>query len=212
MKPEIIIAIAVWIMLLVLLGVLFARTARGMARLAALTRELAAYQAAIGDLRALAAAAADPLLARLDAIRRRSGDPVVTAALAVETSEAIRAAVADAQALRTPRPLADWSDAILGQLQRMERALDLIDHALSGLVEVRGPRELEIQTTLKRGALNLRHARDAIAAVADEVALLRPADLRSGALAPRAGRSGTLPVWTEGESDGREDRVSDPIM
>src|SRR5690606_847815 len=129
MRPEIILPIAIWLVLLLVLGVVFAQTARRMTRLAALTRELTAYQAAIADLATRAATAADPLLIRLDEIRRRSGDPVAAAVIAVDSAGVVRAAVSDAYGLRTPRPLAEWSDAVLGQLQRMERALDLIDHA-----------------------------------------------------------------------------------
>lgn len=212
MRPEVILGIAVWLALLGVLGVIFYRTARRMTRLAALTRELTAYQASMADLAARASTAADPLLGQLDEIRRRSGDPAAAAASVAGAGEAVRSTLADARALRTPPPLVDWSEAVIGQLERMERALDLVDHALTGLAGVRGPRELEIQTTLKRGALNLRHARDAIVAVVAEVALLRPGDLRPGVLTPRASRSGPLPVWSEGETDGRTDRVSDPIM
>ena len=46
-------------------------------------------------------------------------------------------------------------------------------------------RDLEAQTSLKRGALNLRHARDAFAERARKVADLRPADLVPGTPARR---------------------------
>lgn len=212
MSPEAGVALAIWLVLLAVAGALFLRTARRMARLAAIARGLAAYQAALAAIRDRVTAAADPLLARLDELRRRSGDPASVPALVEDAMRAVDAALVDARAARPPAPLADRSSALVAELERMARALDLIEHALTGLAGVRGPRELEIQTTLKRGALNLRHARDAVVFVAGEVAGVRASELRPGAPHPRALAVPVTAAAVEPGRDGGDDRGPEPIM
>jgi hypothetical protein len=63
------------------------------------------------------------------------------------------------------------------ELERAARAGELVGHGLDALLAYRSGRELEAQTSLKRGALNLRHAREAATRIAAEIAALRPADL-----------------------------------
>jgi hypothetical protein len=213
MTLEIAIALALWLVVLVALGVLFARTARRMTRLAARTRELGAYQTALAELSARTAVAVDPVIAHLDEVRRRSGDPVRVAASVARAAEEIAAACEDAGALRSPLGLEESGAHVVFELERIGRALDLIDHGLTGLVGVRGPRELEIQTTLKRGALNLRHARDAIAAVASDIASARPSDMGEGAARrPFAARSTPSPGGPQAASAVARDADSDPSM
>ena len=49
-------------------------------------------------------------------------------------------------------------------LGRAKRAIDMVEHGATILASVRrGQRELEAQTSIKRGYLNLIHAREAIA-------------------------------------------------
>lgn len=206
------IALALWLVLLVGTGALFVRTARRMTRLAAIARGLAAYQSALGGIRDRVTGAVDPLLARLDELRRRSGDPGTVPALVAEAIGAVDAALAEARAARPPAPLGDRSATVIAELERMARALDLIEHALTSLAGIRGPRELEIQTTLKRGALNLRHARDAVVLVAGEVGAVRAADLRTSAPRPRALAAPVALVAPEPRDDGRDDRGPEPII
>ena len=52
----------------------------------------------------------------------------------------------------------------MAELERAERALAMVDHGATILAQVRRRgRELEAQTSIKRGYLNLIHAREAIA-------------------------------------------------
>lgn len=212
MNPGLGIGLALWVLLLVILALTFARTARRMTNLAGQTRELAAYQAALQSIALRIAAAVDPVIEHLDEVRRRSGDPGRVADVVPAAVDQVHVAVMEARALRSPAALVDRTAAVIAELERSERALDHIDHGLSGLVGIRGPRELEIQTTLKRGALNLRHARDAIAGVAVEVAALGPSDLRRGAQGSFATRATPLPVWTDDASGGRSAEGPDPSM
>src|ERR671921_839213 len=50
------------------------------------------------------------------------------------------------------------------ELERAQRALEMVEHGTTMLAAARrGPRELEAQTSIKRGYLNLIHAREAFA-------------------------------------------------
>ena len=212
MNTGLAVGLALWVVLLVILAITFIRTARRMTRLAGQTRALAAYKAALSSIALRSAAAVDPVIEHLDEIRRRSGDPTRVADVVPAAADQVHAVILEARILQSPAPLADRTTAVVAELERSARALDLIDHGLSGLVGLRGPRELEIQTTLKRGALNLRHARDAIAGVAAEVAALGPADLRRGVPGPFTTHATPLPVWTDDASESRSQDGSDPSM
>jgi hypothetical protein len=52
----------------------------------------------------------------------------------------------------------------VSELERAQRALEMVEHGTSIMINIRrGPRELEAQTAIKRGYLNLIHAREAFA-------------------------------------------------
>ena len=111
-----------------------------------------------------------------------------------DTIEAAKDAVAryieEAKAIRGPRKAQRIRSDLVAELERSQRALEMVEHGTSIMVNVRrGPRELEAQTSIKRGYLNLIHAREAI----------RPR--RRG---PGAGAVGT--VETAGSGAGTLDR------
>ncbi len=59
-------------------------------------------------------------------------------------------------------------DEIVSELERAGRALEMIEHGRSIQAAARaGSREVEAQTSIKRGYLNVLHAREAIAHQAD---------------------------------------------
>ncbi len=169
-----------WLALLVALLVVFVVTVRRMSKLIARTRDLEGFQRSVASLDARLAAVVDPLVAQLDEIRRRSGDPQALAARFDSTQAALRDLAAEGRALRAPAALLDRASALVAELERAARAADLVEHGLDALVSHRGGRELEAQTSLKRGALNLRHARSAATRLAAEIASIRPADLVHG--------------------------------
>jgi hypothetical protein len=173
-------AAMLWLgLLLVVVVVLLVLTARRMSSLIARTRALESFQATVAELDAALGAAIDPLVAQLDDIRRRAGDPTSLANGLDAAQTELRSLVARGRGLRPPRPLADEAAALLAELDRASRAADLVEHGLDALLAHRGHRELEAQTSLKRAALNLRNARGAAAAIARRVAAVRPADLRT---------------------------------
>jgi len=64
---------------------------------------------------------------------------------------------------------------VVAALERAHRALEMVEHGRSILAAARrGSRELEAQTSIKRGYLNLLHAREALARHALEAQALEP--------------------------------------
>ena len=62
-------------------------------------------------------------------------------------------------------------------VERARRALEMVEHGTAIMVTVRrGPRELEAQTAIKRGYLNVLHAREAIARQAQAASALSVGD------------------------------------
>ena len=173
-------AALLWLgLLLLVVVVLLVLTARRMSSLIARTRALETFQASVAELDGALGTAIDPLVAQLDEIRRRAGDPTSLAKGLDAIQAELRSLVRRGRALRPPKLLADEAEALLAELDRASRAADLVEHGLDALLAHRGRRELEAQTSLKRAALNLRNARGAAAAIARRVAAVRPADLRA---------------------------------
>ena len=169
-----------WIALLaVLIGLLalFLGTTRRMSVLIARTRDLEQVQRSVASIDLRLAAATDPLVARLDELRRRTGDPQALARELEPAQATLQDLAAETRALRLPEVLAGQAAVMVHETERAVRAAALVEHGLQALLAARGNRELEAQTSLKRGALNLRHAREAFGRAAADVAALRPADV-----------------------------------
>lgn len=166
-----------WLVVLALLGVAALLVIRRMSRLAGRTRDLDQFQRSISELDRRFAAAAGPLVTALDEIRRHGGDPAALARTLPITSDAIRAVTLEARALHPPALLAEHAAALVRELERAQRATELVEHGLASMLVGRGPRELEAQVSLKRGALSLRHAREAFARLVGVVTAVDPASL-----------------------------------
>jgi hypothetical protein len=181
-----------WLVVLGALGVVAAITLRRMSVLADRTRLLERFQTGVASIDARLATVVDPFVAHLDEIRRRSGDPESLAAGLPTTQDMLRAIAAEGRALKAPASLTSEVVALVVELDRAVRAADMVEHGIGALLARRAGRDLEAQTSLKRGALNLRHAREATNRIAREVAAVRPADL-----VPRreaSGRPGPAPA------------------
>jgi hypothetical protein len=171
-------ATLVWLVVFVVLAVLFVLTLRRMSVLVGRTHELERYQRLVRSLDKRLAQVADPFVAQLDEIRRRSGDPRTLGSTIAGVQEALREISADGRAARIPKGLSREAIAFTVELDRAVRASDLVEHGLDALLADRGGRDLEAQTSLKRGALNMRHAREAVTRLAGDIAAIRPVDLR----------------------------------
>jgi len=167
----------VWLLVLFVLAMLFVLVLRRMSTLIARTRDLERYQRAVASLDLRSAAVVEPLVRELDEARRHAANPgaLRDAVTAVQVSAAELAA--EARGLPTPAPLVSTTVSLVAELDRAARAADMAEHGLNALSSGTRGRDLEAQTSLKRGALNLRHAREAIAGVARQVAALRPVDI-----------------------------------
>lgn len=143
------------------LTVIVLRRAGGIVRR---TREVEGFRVAIKDLAARVETSLAGATDRIDAVRRGqvpadSIGPTIEAA-----SDAVARYTDEARAIRGPDGVLLIRDEIVAELERAGRALGMVEHGATILAQVRRRgRELEAQTALKRGYLNLLHAREAVA-------------------------------------------------
>jgi hypothetical protein len=137
---------------------------RGTTRIAARTREVEQFRRRVKDLAVRIDGSIETAASRIDAVRHQQASPeVISPAVAVAT-EAIDGYCTEARALRGPEPTQPIRDDLVADLERAHRALGMVEHGASLLATARhGSRDLEAQTSIKRGYLNLIHAREAIA-------------------------------------------------
>jgi hypothetical protein len=201
-----------WLALLAGLALLAALVLRRMGRLIARTRELEGFQNAARRLDRRFGAAADPLVVRLDELRRHSGDPQGLAELLQPASETLRAAAAEVKALRGPAQLRAEALGLARELDRAIRATEMVEHGLDALMAVRRGRELEAQTSLKRGALNLRHARSAFHEIVMQVLAVSPADIGTVSPTHTTAAGATVPTYIVDGIDSDLSGGYDPRM
>jgi hypothetical protein len=156
-----------------LLALLFALVLRRAGRLLAATREAAAYRSAVADLAARIDISLGGVVERIDAVRRHQLPPEAIAENLSAATEAIHRYSDETEALRPPPALSGQRDALVAELERAGRALEMVVHGAGLLTSQPGAvRELEAQTAIKRGYLNLIHAREAIRRLAIEAATI----------------------------------------
>lgn len=171
MEPRIILPLALFLALAALFLLVLQRASQLVAR----TREHERFQRAVAELDIRFGLTIDPVIGGLDDIRRHEIGADALAEVLAKAGDELRSEIADARALRGPVGLTDVPPSYARELERAERAVGLAEHGRSGLIATRGgPRELEAQTSLKRAALNLRHAREAAGLVARRVAETLP--------------------------------------
>jgi hypothetical protein len=137
---------------------------RGSGRIAARTREIQQFKAAVKDL----AFRTDTLLAatagHIDAVRHHQAGPEAISQTVADAAETLGRYGEEARGWSGPRPAQSIRDDLVNELERAIRALGMVEHGADMLASARrGARDLEAQTSIKRGYLNLIHAREAIA-------------------------------------------------
>jgi hypothetical protein len=147
-----------WFAVLVALGALFAKTYGRMSTLTTRTRDLEQFQAAVDSLDRRFGGVTQPLLRGLDEARRHAGDPAGLPELVIEAQVVIDELTGETTALTAPEGLAPVVAAMTGDLERAGRAVMFVEHGLGMMTNTSIGRDLEAQTSLKRGALNLRPA------------------------------------------------------
>jgi hypothetical protein len=160
--------------LFVLLVVAFAYVLRRAAKVVAVTRDDDAFRSDGAALAERAVATITAGAERIDRVRRRSDAPATLDDVLRELVEALAALRAEADALVPPAPLAATAARIAEELDRAGRAVETVRHGCVLLgVGAGRPRELEGETSIKRGYLNLLHAREALATLAEGLRLGR---------------------------------------
>jgi hypothetical protein len=170
-------AIILPILAFVVLVTMFVLFLRRAGRLVAATRDVERFRRQVGDLAARIETSLSELCARVDAVRRgQLAAPAVVDDIAASI-DAVEKYADEGRALRPPPEGKRIQDEIVAELERAKRALEMIDHGISIQVSARaGARELESQTAIKRGYLNVLHAREAITRHQADAAALVAAD------------------------------------
>ncbi len=137
---------------------------RGTGRIVARTRELETFKRAVEDLAARVDASLGGAAGRIDAVRRRQVGPETIGETLAAATDAVERYAEEARSLRGPLAARKIRADLVAELERAGRALGMVEHGASIMAAARrGSRELEAQTSIKRGYLNLLHAREAIA-------------------------------------------------
>jgi hypothetical protein len=122
------------------------------------------------------------LSAVVDDLRRRKAGPEVSGASLHASAEALRRYAQEAEAV-DKHAVAPNRTVLRPEIERAQRAVDLIEHGREIMLDAVTDRVAEGETSVKRGYLNLLHAREAIRARGQEIA--------DAASAP----AGTDPRW-----------------
>jgi hypothetical protein len=142
----------------------FAIVLRRAGRIMARTRELEKFRGAVRDLATRIDTSLEGATSRIDAMRRQQVGADTIGETIAAASDAVARYTVEARALHGPPAAEEIRDDLVEELERAGRALDMADHGATILAQVRRRgRELEAQTAIKRGYLNLLHAREAIA-------------------------------------------------
>jgi hypothetical protein len=142
-------------------------------RIVARTREVEHFRSAVRELTTRIDQSLEGAVGRIDAMRRgQLGAEELPPTIAAAT-DAVERYAEEARSLKGPKAGEPIRDAIVEDLERAGRALAMVGHGATILAQARRRgRELEAQTAVKRGYLNLVHAREAIvrhAAAAEEL-------------------------------------------
>lgn len=116
--------------------------------------------------------------AQIDRVRRRLDAPDTLEGILPPALEALEGLATETAALTPPVALVPFRARLADEIDRAARAAANVQHGgvLMGVTAGR-PRELEGETAIKRGYLNLLHAREALVTLA--------ADLRAGGVDTR---------------------------
>lgn len=154
--------IALVVFLLVAIAV--ALGARRTGSLLSRTREAEGFRGDILDLARRAEISLGDVSVLIDRVRRREAEPDTISPNLAAARDAVERYAGEARALTAPAIAVPHRDAIVHELERAGRALDLVAHGCI-LYETgrRLERGTEADTAVKRGYLNLIHARESIA-------------------------------------------------
>ncbi len=160
-----------------ILAALFAMFLRRAGRLIAATRDVEKFRRQVDDLAVRIETSLGEVSSRVDAVRRSQLDAAAVADDLAASLDAVDRYADECRALRPPTDGDAIRDGIVAELERARRALEMVEHGCAIQASARaGSRGLEAQTAIKRGYLNVLHAREAIARHATEARDLAPVD------------------------------------
>ncbi len=163
--------LAIPIVAFVVLVVAFAFVLHRTGRIVGLTRDGERFRRSVEDLSGRIDTSLGGVIERIDAVRRKQVPPDSIGENLAAARDAVERYQAEAAKLHGPVPADDVRAALLGELERAGRSLEMVAHGCDLLATARsGYRELEAQTAVKRGYLNTLHAREAIARHAADLA------------------------------------------
>jgi len=196
-----------WLIALAALSVVAAIVLRRMASLAGGTRELERLQADVVAIHQRLTETVEPLVGHLDDIRRGVLDPAEAGPEVDAARTTLRTLSQEARHLKAPAGLTDRVQQLTWEVDRAVRAADMASHGISQMGRARHDADAEAQTSLKRGTLGLRHAREAVARIMIGVAKLTPPEVRA---MPAAAASGAIvtPPTDEDLLSGPEESAS----
>jgi hypothetical protein len=145
------------------LAALTAIVLRRAGTIVARSREMEAFRSSVTDLAKRVDTSLDGAIGRIDAVRRGQVGAETIGPTIEAATDAVERYAEEARGLRGPAEAVAIRDDIVQELDRAGRALAMVEHGATILAQVRRRgRELEAQTSLKRGYLNLLHAKEAI--------------------------------------------------
>jgi hypothetical protein len=164
-----------WLALFISLVVAFAVVFRRATRVVAVARADDGFRRDGAALVDRATAMLGDAAEQIDRVRRRQDAPAALDHVLPGVLEALGRYGEEAAALEPPPPLEPLRGRIVEELERATRAVEVVRHGCDVMGVAAGrPRELEGETSIKRGYLNLLHAREALVTLA--------VDLRVGRL------------------------------
>lgn len=148
----------------VLIAIVMAFGARRTGSFLRRTREAEGFRGDVADLARRAEISLGDVSVLIDRVRRREAEAETISPNLVAARDAAERYADEARALSAPTLAVPHRDAIVHELERASRALDLVAHGcrLYGTGR-RLERGSEAETAVKRGYLNLIHARESIA-------------------------------------------------
>jgi hypothetical protein len=137
------------------------------------SRDIERFKASVRDLVVRIETSLEGATSRIDAVRRQQVPADTVGPTIDAATDAVSRYIDEVRALNGPTQAIVIRDALVGDLERAARALAMVEHGATILAQSRRRgRELEAQTSLKRGYLNLMHARDAVQRHAADAAAL----------------------------------------
>ena len=128
------------------------------------TRSVVGFRSAVADLSTRSEAALARASEVIDAVRRGAAPAVDIAADLGQALTATEQLAGEARALRSSSGGEAIRSALIDELERAGRALEMVQHGCGLLITARGrEHDPEALTAIKRGYLNLVHVREGIA-------------------------------------------------